>query len=97
MCGDVLAMKKTCFGGDGCRCRACGHTRKLTRDVLTSIRGTFGEASPMHRRNFGEPSSMHRRIFGDASGNIRGLIGATSANVKDDRRRSVIIRRCVEV
>ena len=86
MCGDVLAMKTTCSGGDGCRCRTCGHTRKLTRDVLTNLRRAFGEASP-----------MHRRLLGDASGNIRGLIGATSANVKDDRRRSVIIRRCVGV
>ena len=46
MSGDVLAMKKTCSGGDGCRCRTCGPTRKLTRDVLTNLRGTFGEASP---------------------------------------------------
>ena len=59
MSGDVLAMKKTCSGGVGCRCR----------DVLTNLRGTFGETSP-----------MHRRIFGDASGNIPRLIGATSAN-----------------
>ena len=69
MSGDALAMKIRCSGGDGCRCRTCGPTTKLTRDVLTNLRGTFGEASP-----------MHRRLFGDASGNIRGLIGATSAN-----------------
>ena len=69
MFGDVLAKKKTCSGGDGCRCRTSGPTRKLTHDVLPRLRGTFGEASP-----------MHRRIFGDASGNIWGLIGATSAN-----------------
>ena len=67
--GDALAMKITCSGDDGCRCRACGPTRKLTRDVLANLRRTFGGASP-----------MHRRIFGDASGYIRGLIGATSAN-----------------
>ena len=67
--GDALAMKITCSGGDGYRCRTCGPARKLTRDVLANLRGTFGEASP-----------MHRRLFGDASGNIRGLIGATSAN-----------------
>ena len=70
MCGDVLAMKKTCSGGDGCGCRTCGPTRKLTRDVLTSLRETF--ASPNFRRSIGE-----------ASGKIQGLIGATSANVKD--------------
>ena len=91
MCGDVLAMKKTCSGGDGCRCRACGHTRKLTRDVLTSLRRTFG-VKTKHRLTFGEASLMHRRKFGDASGTIRGSISATSASVKDDRRRSVIIR-----
>ena len=69
MSGDALAMEITCSGGDGCRCRTCGPTRKLTRDVLTNLRGTFGEASP-----------MHRRIFGDASGDIWGLFDATSAN-----------------
>ena len=69
MSGNALAMKITCSGGDGCRSRTCGPTRKLTRDVWTNLRGTFGEASP-----------MHRRLFGDASANIRGLIGATSAN-----------------
>ena len=69
MSGDALPMKITCSGGDVCRCRTCGPTRKLTRDVLTNLRGTFGEASP-----------IHRRLFGDDLGNIRGLIGATSAN-----------------
>ena len=69
MSGDALAMKITCSVGDRCRCRTCGPTRKLTRDVLTNLRGTFGGASP-----------MHRRLFGDASGDIRRLIGATSAN-----------------
>ena len=44
MSGDVRAMKKTCPGGDGCRCRACGPTGKLTRDVLTTLRGIFGDA-----------------------------------------------------
>ena len=69
MSGDALAMKITCFGGDGCRCQTCGPTRKLSRDVLTSLRGTFREASP-----------MHSRIFGDASGNIRELFGAISTS-----------------
>ena len=69
MSDDAVAMEITCSGGDGCRCRRCGPTRKLPRDVLTNLRGTFGEALPMHSRK-----------FGDASGNIRGLIGATSAN-----------------
>ena len=69
MSGDILAMKKTCSDGDGCRCRARGPTRKLTRDVLTNLWGNLGEASP-----------MHRPIFGVASGNIRRIIGATSAS-----------------
>ena len=52
MSGDALAMKITCSGGDGCRCRTCGSTGKLTRDVLTNLRGT-------------DYSAMHRGIFGD--------------------------------
>ena len=71
MSGDILEMKKTYSGGDGCRCRTCGHTRKHTRDVWTNLRGTFEKVSP-----------TFRRIFGDASGKIRGLICATSANIK---------------
>ena len=54
MTGDALAMKITCSGGDGCRFRTCGPTKKVPRDVLTNLRGTFGEASPMHRRLFGD-------------------------------------------
>ena len=62
MSSDVLAMKKTCSSGDGCRFRTCGPTRKLTRDVLVNLRGTFGEAP-----------AMHCRIFGDASGEYSGI------------------------
>ena len=65
MSGDVLATKKTCSGGDGCRCRTCGPTRKLTRDVLTNLRGACGEASPMHRRIFGDNSALHRLTVSD--------------------------------
>ena len=43
MSGDVLVMKKACSGGDQCRFRTCGPTRKHTRDVLTNLRGIFGE------------------------------------------------------
>ena len=64
MSGDALAMKITCSGGDVCRCRTCGPTRKLTRDVLTNLRGTLGEASPMHRRLFGDASGINRRYIG---------------------------------
>ena len=63
MSGDVLAMEKKCSGGDGCRCRTCGLTRKLTRDVLTNFRGTFGEAS----RCIAEYLAMRRVTFGDLS------------------------------
>ena len=49
--GDVLAMKITCSGGDVCRCRTCGPTSKLTRDVLTNLRGIFGNA-PGNIRGF---------------------------------------------
>ena len=59
MSGDAMAMKITCSGGDGCRCRACGPTRKLTRDVLTNLWGTFREASPMHQGIFGDESALH--------------------------------------
>ena len=45
MSGDAMAMKITCSGGDGCRCRACGPTRKLTRDVLTNLPGSITDAS----------------------------------------------------
>ena len=43
--GDVLAMKKTCSGGD------IEHV--VPRDVLTKFRRTFGEVSPIFRRIFG--------------------------------------------
>ena len=64
MSGDALAMKITCSVGDVCRCRTCGPTRKLTRVVLTNLRGTFGEASAMHRRLFGDASGINRRYIG---------------------------------
>ena len=54
MSGDALAMKITCSGGDGCRCRTCGPTRKL-----------FGEPSGKHHRCIADYSAMHRGIFGD--------------------------------
>ena len=57
MSGDALAMKMMCSGGDGCRWRTCGPTRKLTRDVLTNLRGSITDASLIIRRCIG--------IFGD--------------------------------
>ena len=60
MSGDALAMKITCSGVDGCRCRTCGPTRKLTRDVLTNLRGASGEA---YNRFIDDHSAMHRGIF----------------------------------
>ena len=54
MSGDVLAMKRTCYGGDRCRWRTCGPTRKLTRDILTNLRGSITDASPNIRRCIGE-------------------------------------------
>ena len=57
MSGDVLAMKKTCSGGDECRCRTYGPTRKLTRDVLTN------------RRIFGDASGNIRGLIGARSAN----------------------------
>ena len=59
--GDVLAMKKTCSGGVGCRCRTCGPTRKHTRDALTNLQGSNPDFC---------------RIFAVASGKNRGIIGA---------------------
>ena len=43
--------------------RACGPTRKLTRDVLTNIRGSITDASPNTsiRRCIGEYSWNNRR------------------------------------
>ena len=61
MSGDALAMKITCSGGDGCRCRTCGPTRKFTRDVMTNL----GEPSGKHHRCIANYSAMHRGIFGD--------------------------------
>ena len=57
MSGDVLAMKKTCSGGDVCRCRTCGPTRKLTRDVLTNLRRSITDASPNIRGLIGATSA----------------------------------------
>ena len=49
--------KITCSGGDGCRCRTCGPTRKLTRDVLTNLQGTFGVSSGNIRGLIGATSA----------------------------------------
>ena len=66
MSGDALAMKITRSGGDGCRCRTCGPTRKLTRNVLTNLRGSITDASPIIRirRCIGEYSGINRRYIG---------------------------------
>ena len=64
MFGDVLAMENTCAGGDGCRCRTCGPTRKLTRDVLTNLRGSITDVSPNIRRCIGEDSGINCRYIG---------------------------------
>ena len=77
MSGDVLAIKKTCSGGDGCRCRTCSPTRELTRNASQSSSGTSASigdvytsmlrTSPVYRRcvwdilNLGVP----RRMFAD--------------------------------
>ena len=54
MSGDVLAMNYTCSGVDRCRYRTCGSTKKHTRDVLTNLRGIFGNVSVKFRRIFGD-------------------------------------------
>ena len=54
MSADALAMKIMCSGGDVCRCRTCGPTGKLTRDVLPNLRGSIAEYSAMHRGIFGD-------------------------------------------
>ena len=59
--GDIQAMKKTCSGGDGRRCRTCRSTRKHTPDVLTNLRGTFGGSN---HRHFDEYSAMHQEDSG---------------------------------
>ena len=64
MSGDALAMKITCSGGDGYRCRTCGPTGKLTRDVLMNLRGSNTDASPNIRRGIGEYSGIDRRYIG---------------------------------
>ena len=50
----VLAMQNTCCGGDGCRRRTCGRTRKNTHDVLTNFRDSITDASLDIRRCIGE-------------------------------------------
>ena len=51
-----LAM---CSGGDGCRCRTSGPTRKLTRNVLTNLRGSITDALPNIRRCIGKYSGIN--------------------------------------
>ena len=63
MSGDALAIKITCSGGDGGRCRTCSPTRNLPRDVLTNL------ASPMHRRLFGDALGTIRGLIGATSAN----------------------------
>ena len=60
MSGDVLAMKKTCSNGNGCRCRTYGPPRKLTRDILTNLRRSINDASLNIRRCIGEDSRYIR-------------------------------------
>ena len=50
----VLAMKKTCSGGDRCRYRTCCLKRKHRRDVLTNLRGIVGEVLAKFRRIFSD-------------------------------------------
>ena len=62
MSGDVLAMQKTCSDGDASRCwNVWFHEKTHTRDVLTSLRATFGK----YHRCIAEYSAMHRGRFGD--------------------------------
>ena len=50
----VLAMIKTCSGGDRCRYRTCWLKRKHRRDVLTNLRGIVGEVLAKFRRIFSD-------------------------------------------
>ena len=46
------------------RCRTCGPTGKLTRDVLTNLRESITDASPNIRRCIEEYSGINRRYIG---------------------------------
>ena len=63
-----LAMYWRCSGGNGCRYRTCGPTRKLTRGVLPNLRenlrGSITDASPNIQWCIGRYSESNRCYIG---------------------------------
>ena len=86
---DALAMKITCSGGDGSRCRTCGPTRKLTRDVLTNLRGSITDALPIIRRCIGEYSGINWRYIVTVNNVL--LESATVGDPSAMRRRVMVM------